>query len=53
MSAQVCASALGALCGPAKKASLGDCLDCVGTPSAVQKLEAAHCTQTEIKQFCT
>ena len=53
VNAQACASALEVACGVAKKASLGYCFNCVSSSSTVQKLHAAHCTQTEIKNFCT
>ena len=48
-----CAAALDAACGVAKKASIGNCFNCVSSPRTVQRLEAAHCTQPEIQQFCS
>ena len=53
VNAQACATALEVACGVARQASLGNCFNCVSSSSTVQKLHAAHCTQTDIKQFCT
>jgi lactate dehydrogenase-like 2-hydroxyacid dehydrogenase len=48
-----CETALEAACSVAKKASIGNCFNCVSSPHTVQKLEEAHCTQPEIQQFCS
>lgn len=47
-----CEIALESTCGVAKKASLGNCFNCISAPHTVQKLEVAHCMQSEIQQFC-